>query len=216
MKGKYIQSEVFSLHPARETGGGSPTPCTSCSGCELTMLNSLTTWMVWISAPCMEGSACGLGSLALGSGVSEGNLHHTSQRPDKLLTSGYKCRINRMIEPHSSDVPATLTALPSKVTFSRRGALKPPIDSFPSLEMLMTLPLRKGSENETEGLSGDTAGEFLLLKIGRWCWFLFYLCVALASPRAAFPVFEQEGSFWCCCPTGHGFLLAFNLNGLTS
>ena len=86
----------------------SPTLGTTYVGCELTMLNSLVTWMIWISALGREESAHGLGSQGLGSRVSEGNLHHTGQCPDEPLTSSCKYRINGRLDELSRDLLSEL------------------------------------------------------------------------------------------------------------
>lgn len=72
-----------------------------------------------------------------------------------------------MIELYFSDVFVILIVLSFKVIFLRRGVLKLFIDLFFFFEMFMIFFLRKGSENEIEGLFGDIVGGFLLLKIGR-------------------------------------------------
>lgn len=56
MKWEWIQSKGFPpLHPRMETGGRSSTLAPTCSGSELTMLDSLAAWMMWISASCLKG-----------------------------------------------------------------------------------------------------------------------------------------------------------------
>ena len=56
----------------------------------------------------------------------------------------------------------------SKAIFLCRDASRPPIDSFPVLEMFMIPQLwrerkkQRQRENETEGLPRDAAGEFFI------------------------------------------------------
>lgn len=200
---------IFPLQPTTKTGGVL-TLGTACSGCELTMLGSLAAWMVWVSALGRRGSTCGLGSHGRGSGVSEGNLHHASQPPDELWTSGCKERINEMLDS-SSHEHATL---PSQLSPSRQ-----PINFLRCFWSFIHGERRR--DNETEGLSRDPTGALSWLLRARRCWFLFELWVALPSPGVSFPVFEQEG--WraplllvLLAPPAWSFLSAFNLNGLTS
>lgn len=155
------------LHPRMETGGRSSTLAPTCFDSVLTTLNSLAAWMMWISAPCLKGSACEVGAAIDWDLESQREIYNMWVNAQmSLLTSSCKRKINGMLEPHSGDVHhLDLSTAYSEVIFpcwctSRR----PPMDSFYFLEMLMILHPWGGVG---ERLSRDRAEGFSFLKRGR-------------------------------------------------